>query len=128
MIPPFSGRCSCGAVRYQCKAEPLWQAHCHCESCRRATSSAFASMFGVADGTWLWTGLPPATYQSSSGVWRDFCATCGSPMAYHSTRFPGDMHFYAATLDHPEAYQPDHHVHSAERVPWLQLGDTLGHR
>jgi hypothetical protein len=47
----------------------------------------------------------------------------GSPMAYHSTRFPGEMHFYAATLDHPETYQPDHHVHTAEMVPWLHLGD-----
>lgn len=125
MIPPYSGHCLCGATRYTCKAAPLWQAHCHCESCRRATSSPFTSYFGVADGQWLWTGTPPATYQSSPGVWRDFCPTCGSPMAYRSTQFPAETHFFAASLDDPETYHPTHHVHTAERLTWVHLSDDL---
>ncbi len=63
--PPFTGRCLCGATRYRCTAAPLWQAHCHCESCRRATASPFTSFFGIANTAWEWTGAAPATYQSS---------------------------------------------------------------
>lgn len=120
-----SGRCLCGAVTYTFDGPPNWQAHCHCESCRRATASPFTSFFGIADGAWEWTGARPATYLSSPGTWRDFCPTCGTQMAYRSTRFPGECHFYAATLDRPEAYAPTLHVHTDERLPWLHLSDGL---
>ena len=125
MTPPYSGHCLCGATRFRCTAAPLWQVHCHCESCRRATSSAFTSFFGVADGAWAWTGAALATYASSPGVWRDFCATCGAQMAYRSDRYPGEIHFYAALLDDPVTYAPTGHVHAAEMLPWLHLSDGL---
>ncbi len=125
MTPPYSGRCLCGAVTYRCDAPPHWQMHCHCESCRRATGAAFASFFGVADGTWAWTGVPPATFTSSPGVTRQFCATCGTPMGYRADRFPGEQHFYAGTLDDPARYTPSAHVHFAEHLPWANLHDTL---
>lgn len=128
MIQPLTGRCLCGQVRYRADAAPLWQAHCHCESCRRATAAAFASFFGIADGQWRWTAAPPATYNSSAGVWRDFCPACGTQMAYRATRFPGEVHFYAATLDDPSAYAPTVHVHWDEHVPWLHLDDGLVRR
>lgn len=123
--PPFSGRCLCGAVTYACDAAPLWQGHCHCESCRRATASGFTSFFGVADGHWRWTGAAPATYTSSPGVWREFCPTCGTQMAYRTDRFPGECHFYAATLDDPTRYAPTRHYHAGERLPWVHLSDGL---
>lgn len=125
MTPPFTGHCLCGAIRFEATAAPLWQAHCHCESCRRATASAFTSFIGMAEGAWRWTGALPATYASSPGVWRDFCQICGTQMAYRSTRFPGEMHFYAATLQDPAGFQPENHVHSGEAVPWVHLSDGL---
>lgn len=125
LSPPFSGRCLCGLVRYSCTAAPLWQGHCHCESCRRATSSPFTSFLGVANGGWAWTGEPPATFASSPGVWRDFCARCGSPMAYRSDRYPDEIHFYAASLDDPAAFAPTAHFHSADMLPWVNPGDGL---
>ena len=74
-----SGHCLCGAVRYAFDAAPNWQAHCHCESCRRATSSPYTSYFGVSHGHWRWTGETPKVFVSSPGVKRHFCGTCGSP-------------------------------------------------
>lgn len=127
-IPPFTGRCLCGAVRFRCEAPPLWSSICHCESCRRATSSPFTAFFGMADGQWCWTGAPPATFNSSPGVWRDFCPASGSQVAYRSTRFPGEIHFYAAALDNPSAYVPENHVFTAEMLPWVHLADGLPRR
>ena len=120
-----AGRCLCGAVRYDFDAAPLWQAHCHCESCRRATSSPYTSYFGVADGHWRWTGAEPARFASSPEVERFFCGRCGSPMAYRSTRWPGEIHFFAASLMDPSAYRPTVHVHFNERLAWTLSDDGL---
>ena len=94
----------------------------------RATASAFTSFFGVANGQWSWTGVAPSGYQSSSSVWRDFCATCGKQMSYHSDKFPDETHFYATTLTDPAAYSATEHLHSAEMLPWLHLSDGLPRR
>lgn len=122
------GHCLCGAVRYEVDGAPLWQAHCHCESCRRNCSAPFTSFFGIADGAWRWTGEPPAVYASSTGVERLFCPHCGTPMAYRSTGFPGEIHLYAASLDDPTDYTPTEHVHWDEHLPWLHLDDGLPRR
>lgn len=123
MNQPLTGRCFCGDITYRATAAPLWQAHCHCESCRRATSSPFTSFFGIANGAWEWTGKAPATHSSSNGVWRDFCPRCGSQMSYRSTRYPDEIHFYAASLDDPTRYAPTAHVHTDEQLPWVHLAD-----
>jgi len=120
-----TGRCFCGRVRFAWSDTPLWAAHCHCESCRRHCSAPFTSFFGVADGAWQWTGAEPALYQSSSGVRRYFCPSCASPMAYAAERFPGETHFYAASMDEPERFVPTFHTHADERLSWIHLADGL---
>ena len=37
MAAPFTGGCACGAVRYECSAEPLMMGNCHCRDFLRAT-------------------------------------------------------------------------------------------
>lgn len=123
-----TGRCLCGAVRFAYEGPENWRAHCHCESCRRATSSPFTTFFGVPDGAWRWTGEAPKLYQSSPGVRRWFCGTCGSPMAYGSDRHPGELHFYAASLDDPTDFAPERHVHCDEQLPWIVLADGLARK
>jgi hypothetical protein len=86
------------------------------------------SFLGMADGTWEWTGTTPRSYQSSPGTWREFCPVCGTQMAFHTIRIPGERHFYAATLDDPAAFAPTEHDHSEERLPWLVLCDGLPQR
>ncbi len=120
-----TGHCLCGAVGFACDGPENWMAHCHCESCRRATASPFTSFFGVPNGMWRWTGEEPKTFSSSPGVVRSFCGKCGSQMAYQADRFPNEAHFYAATLDDQSGYVPTVHVHSDEMVGWITLGDVL---
>jgi hypothetical protein len=119
------GRCLCKAVTYQVRGEPKWRAHCHCESCRRNVSSAFTTFFGVDYDKFEWTGVKPKTYVSSPGVRRSFCGTCGSPMAFESERWPGEIHLYAASLEDSSKFTAQGHVHFAEAVPWVELGDKL---
>ena len=55
----------------------------------------------------------------------EFCPRCGTQLSYSSARFPGEKHFYAATLDDPAAYRPERHYFWAEHLPWLHLSDDL---
>ena len=47
------------------------------------------------------------------------------PLSYMSTRWPGEIHLYAATLNDPSVFKPEAHVHWSERVPYLTVTDEL---
>ena len=119
------GRCLCGVTSFEYTGKENWCCHCHCESCRRNTSSPFTTFFGVPLSAYRFTGQHPGVYHSSPGQCRLFCTTCGTPIAFESTRFPHEIHFYAASLEHPENLTPQFHVHYAEKLPWIDLKDDL---
>jgi hypothetical protein len=119
------GRCLCGEIEYAFTGKPIWTAHCHCESCRRATSSAFATYVGVALDQFSYLKGEPVAYASSPGVKRYFCARCGSPIAFIGDRWPGEVHLYAGSLIDPASIEPRGHVHVGEQLPWADLHDDL---
>jgi hypothetical protein len=43
MDVPFAGGCVCGAVRYECSAEPIMMFKCHCRDCQRVTGGGFVA-------------------------------------------------------------------------------------
>ena len=121
-----TGRCLCKAVTYAFETPINWCLHCHCESCRRNCSAAYATFVSVPDSQWRWTGETPAEYSSSPGVRRMFCKNCGTPVAYRNdTEMPDEHHFYLAALDDPEAFEPTKHVFLQAKLAWVHLGDDL---
>ncbi len=121
-----TGRCFCGEVKFEYEAgTEKFMGHCHCESCRRAIASPFASVFGIPDGKWQWTGVAPKTYNSSPNVIRSFCQNCGTPMAYQSKRLPEEIHFYAANLDDQTSFKPEANYNSKEMVYWVKQFEDL---
>ena len=78
------GRCLCGAVTFTYDGGENWCAHCHCDSCRRQTSSPFTTFVSVPDERFAWTAGEPAVFTSSPGVRRLFCRDCGTPLSYDS--------------------------------------------
>ena len=120
------GHCLCRAIQYEFEGKPNFVSYCHCESCRRHTSSSVATFVGVKLDQFRYLEGTPASYQSSPGVWRYFCPTCGSPMAYtNDASWPGEVHLYLGTLEHPEKFVPTGHVHINEQVPWFEVEDKL---
>ena len=121
----LSGRCFCGGVTYRAKGPVNWAGHCHCDSCRRATSSPFTSFFGVPRDSVTWTGRLKTHPTSDGRVERGHCPTCGTQMTYQYTGWPDETHLYAATLNDPTQFTPQAHFHYAERLPWVQITDEL---
>jgi hypothetical protein len=99
----------------------LWTAHCHCESCRRATGAPLTTYAGFSAEAFAWTADEPARFASSRGVVRTFCSRCGTSLTYQGERWPGEVHVLAATLDRPEAVTPQGEAFAEERLPWLHL-------
>lgn len=121
----FKGHCLCGAVRFEAQGDPLWVVHCHCESCRRATSSPMTTYVGFAADKVKWSGEARRSFASSPGVQRTFCARCGAPMSFAGDRWPGEIHLFAASFEDASRLEPSAHVHVEEQLPWLRLGDGL---
>ncbi|MDH3790857.1 MAG: GFA family protein [Rhodospirillales bacterium] len=121
----LGGGCLCGAVRFTAAGPALWVAHCHCASCRKATASAMATYAGFPRERVDFTKGTPASYGSSPGVTRGFCAHCGTPLSYESARWPGEIHLFLCTFDDPGALSPQAHVFVEEQLAWLHLDDGL---
>lgn len=120
----LSGHCRCGAVTASIDRDPKWVAHCHCGDCRKASGAAFTTYAGFDSDAVKIEG-PVRAYESSPGVIRQFCGTCGTPVAFQGEKWPGEIHLHIGFLDHPEALQPKVHVQWAERLPNVPLGDDL---
>ena len=121
----LSGHCLCGGVRVRFQGDVLNANHCHCESCRRATSSPVTSFFTGRQADTLLEGESLAFYASSPGVRRGFCSKCGSPMSYETETRPEQIDLYLACLDDLKDLVIAGHWYWSERVPWLSVVDDL---
>ncbi len=119
------GGCLCGKLRYRVSGKPRWVAHCHCQSCRRASGGAVVTWAGYTQDTYEVTKGAPLRFDSSPGVRRGFCGDCGSPLTFESQRWAGEVHVTVGTLDEPGDFPPQAHVYAEERLPWLRLDEHL---
>ena len=119
------GRCLCGAIAFEFAGEPNWIVHCHCESCRLATSSPMTTWVSVPVQALRFTKGKPHYFNSSAKARRGFCRSCGSPMTYENAGLPDEVHVYAASLQPGFPVEPSRHVFVEEQVDWLEIHDDL---
>ena len=119
------GQCLCGKTRWMYQGAPAWACYCHCDDCRRNCAAPVVAWLGVSQANFKWLGEVPGNHESSPGVRRHFCATCGSPMGFEAGHYPGGMHLYAASLENPEDFKPEFHVNYGSKLPWLRMEDDL---
>ena len=112
------GSCRCGEVTIKVDGEPKWVANCHCNDCRKATGSAFATYVGCDDSQVQLCGNL-ARHASSPGVERCFCSACGSPIAYQGQRWPNEIHLFVGVFESAGDLRPKAHVYTAEALPWV---------
>ena len=124
------GGCACGKTRYTMTAAPLIVHACHCRDCQRLTGSAFALNIWI-ERRRVETDharFTSSTVAAGSGKPHEIfhCPDCGTAIysKYHAA--PGDtVLLRAGTLDHPEAVQPDVHIFTRSKLPWLELPEGV---
>ncbi|NVJ96705.1 MAG: GFA family protein [Alphaproteobacteria bacterium] len=117
--------CLCGAVKAEIVTSPKWVAHCHCPSCQKATSAAFATYAGFDAAAVNFTAEAPKAYKSSPGVKRRFCPKCGSPVSFEGETWPGEIHLHTGFIDEADDLEPTGHVYTRTQKPWVKLADKL---
>jgi hypothetical protein len=103
------GRCMCGDIRYEFTGPMLDAVHCHCESCRRQSSSPFSTFFNVDKK--CYTQGTPVVYKSSGEVECTHCGRCGAPITYERLDFGDDLPCYA------KGFRGDPIGHGPPRLP-----------
>jgi len=121
------GHCLCGAVRLRAALPARWVAHCHCTMCQRAHGAGVVTWAGFDEARVLIDDPQQQLrwYASSAEARRAHCARCGTPIAFASSRWPGELHLARALLDQALSQPPSAHVFHDTHVGWLALGDSL---
>lgn len=122
--PTHTGRCLCGAVRYEVrgKLDPVHM--CHCGQCRRQSGHITAATGTARDA---FTLLDPegamVWYQSSDFAKRGFCGRCGSNMFWDDGG--SAMSINAGSLDSPTGLRTDCHIFVDDKGDYYEIADGL---
>lgn len=121
MPQKISGGCACGAIHYECNADPVIMLNCHCRDCQRASGGAYAAIVAVPKVAVQIRGEPryhKIVGQSGKAVERGFCRDCGSQVTLKIERLPDILGLQAGSLDDPSTYRPMMDVFTTSAQPW----------
>ena len=129
MSQSYEGGCFCKAVRYRLTSEPMFVNCCHCLNCQAQTGSAFViNAIIESDRLELLSGEPVVTeLESGSGHPHDVyrCPKCLVAVWSDYGRRPFVRFVRVGTLDDPSALQPDAHIFTRSKQPWVGLPDGV---
>ena len=128
MSVPREGGCACGAVRYRLTSDPLFTHCCHCLNCQRQTGSAFViNLLIEADRVQMLAveAEPVDVPRDDGSAQRVFrCPTCQVAVFSQYTR-PEVRFVRGGTLDQPSSIEPDVHIFTKSKLPWIMLPDSV---
>ena len=120
--PQASGRCLCGAVRFEVRGPLRAVLICHCRECRRWGGHAFAATAAlrndlvVVGDTLAWIDSP----ESDTGARRGFCRSCGSSLFWEAAGSES-ISIAAGALDEPTGLKVVAHVYARQVPDYYEL-------
>jgi len=123
-LPPLSGGCLCGQLRYEATPEHRNGYYCHCRMCQLAFGNTRAAFFNLRKDQLRWLKGPPAYYASSKIARRGFCGRCGTPLSFEF--LDGEnIDLSAGSLDEPGQLRPTEHFGVESRIAAWHVDDGL---
>ncbi|MEJ6396469.1 GFA family protein [Yoonia sp. 208BN28-4] len=114
----LTGRCACGAVRFEVVA-PKTYGVCHCKMCRRWTGGLWMGV--VASETVALTGQV-TEWASSRIASRGFCAACGSCI-WHKPRHTKSYTYGQGLFDDQTGWTLVREIFAEDRPDHIALAD-----
>ena len=122
--PRATGRCLCGAVRYEVRGQLRDVVNCHCDECKRwngavgSYAATRAEYLVVSSDALRWIASP----HSDRNAQRGFCSTCGSSLFWHAGA--GDsVSIAAGTLDRPTGLRTVGHWYAHQAGDYYELAN-----
>jgi hypothetical protein len=126
---PWTGRCACGQLSYQAEGDPLIVHCCHCTYCQRETGTAFATNVLIeSDRVAISGDIETIVNPSASGQGQRIirCPACHVAVSSHYPGAGDAFHFLrAGTLDQRADVEPDVHIYTSTKVPWVIIPDDV---
>ncbi len=121
------GGCLCGEIRYEISGKLDKMHFCHCQMCRRAHGTPFASYVALNPRDRCYTRGEEliAQYQSSAEAVRTFCSRCGSKLEFQTTKTPDEIWIASGTFDDDPEIPSTSHIYVDSKAPWFEITDDL---
>ncbi|MEE2661858.1 MAG: GFA family protein [Pseudomonadota bacterium] len=120
----YTGSCLCGKVKYKIEGEPLRVAQCHCDDCRKATGSAFATNIFVKEANLTLLQGDTRSFEhvadSGNAMVKEFCGSCGSQLFGHGAGRPGLKSVKIGSIEDIGSILPDVEVFTSSALHYTQ--------
>jgi hypothetical protein len=122
-----SGRCQCGIFEYSVEGSLGEVRYCHCAKCRRGNGTAFTANARIHRSQWAIQGPRDliTEYEHKPGLFKAFCARCGSPLYARSSHDPDDIRVRIGGFEGPLDVRITAHVWVGSKAEWYEIEDSL---
>ena len=121
----LTGKCRCGAVRYEVADAFLYAANCHCSECRAATGSAFKAFAGIErEKLTITEGVDELAVFGEEDLNDTRCRACGS-FLFSVVRDGAFVHVAMGSLVDAPTIRPTQHIYVGSKAAWFEITDDL---
>lgn len=124
-----SGRCYCGAVRYESEGDPAMKGQCHCRECQYISGGDVHHFMAVPEAGFKYTQGSPNSFTRSdleNPVTREFCGNCGTHLTTKVPAFAGIVILKVGTLDDPSVYgMPEMAIFTCDKQAFQLVPDGI---
>lgn len=124
-----SGRCHCGAIRYEAQVDPANVRICHCTDCQMLTGSVFRANVPTLEGTFSLKSGTPKTYiktaESGNKRAHAFCPDCGTPIYAAALVDPRSYSLRVGCLDRRAELMPSKQIWCDSALPWAMNVEAI---
>jgi len=120
----IEGGCFCGNIRFvidESSDGDYLVANCHCKMCRKISAAPFVTWLVIPKTAFQYVSGTPKLLRSSEQGTRHFCADCGTPLLFTTTKRADKFDITTGSLDDPDRFVPTHEVHEESRLTWVHL-------
>jgi hypothetical protein len=125
----LTGQCFCGEIKYDAGDEIIVRAQCHCRDCQYMSGGHPNFIFSVPSANFTYLQGQPVRFNNpntTGGVSREFCRTCGTHIASTNPDFPGMAMVKVGSLDKPElAGSPDMLIFTKDKQAFHNIPENV---
>ncbi len=122
---PLTGRCNCGAVRFEVTAPPVGANYCHCRRCQRRTGTAASANARVEPGSFrIVSGEEQLrAWKPPDGAEKWFCGECGSALFSRHPEHPERVGVRMGAFEADPGVRPSARQFVAYAASWEPIPD-----